>query len=406
MLVLFIGCVFLLVLLYYGNLNFAKQNDAGVDFLIRWLPGRLVLFERYDSPYSLEATHQIQYFRYGRLAYEWEMQGLFSYPHYTIFIMLPLIAIPDFTIARALWMTILEVAHIGIVILTLRFTNFNPRPVSFLLMVIVSLISSYLLQPIIDANPSSLAAIFIVLSLFFLSIEKDIAAGIFLALATFKPQMTIFYFLLVFLWAYSQKRWKIIISSMAGLIALFSISFLFQPDWFFDFVKQIMTYPEYASPNTPATILGKIVPGFEKGAGLLLAIVSFGLILYEWVRAYGKGFRHFLWTTCFTFALLPLSGIVFGNRNFIILLPGFLLFFIEKFRTYPARTVLWNGLLILMLILSWSPLFFTFVDSPFLSFNNYLPLSFLLVLLMYFTRAAYTKQREPGGNAVKTNNNA
>jgi hypothetical protein len=385
---LLFAILFILVL-WLANYWFAQQNQAGVDFLIRWLPGRLVLFEGYQNPYSLEATQQIQYFRFGRLAQPGEMPGLYLYPYYTIFITLPFLLIEDFTIARSAWMTALQLSHIMIIVITLQLAAFRPKPRTAILMLALGLVSAHLIQPIIDGNPSSLAALFLFLSIYCLSRQKDIAAGFFLALATFKPQMTVVFFAFALLWAFSHRRWRLIVAALAGVAVLMGLSFACYPAWLSAFVHQVLVYGEVASPNTPATILQTYFPQASQAVAYVLSGLCLLLIAYEWRRAYGQPFDHFLWTACFTFAILPLSGIVFGNRNFVALLPGFLLFFVHGYRRYPRKAFWLDAALLGSIVASWLSLMMPLLPMPglqFFGFNNYLPISLLLLLAMYAYR--------------------
>jgi hypothetical protein len=198
--------ILFVLILWLANFRFAQQNQAGVDFLIRWLPGRLVLFEGYQNPYSQEATEQVEDYQFRQSGHPEGIPGLYLYPYYTIFITLPFLLIEDFTIARSTWMTALQLSHIMIIVITLQLAAFRPRPLTAVLMLALGLVSAHLIQPIIDGNPSSLAALFLFLSIYCLSRQKDIAAGFFLALATFKPQMTVVFFAFALLWAFSHRR--------------------------------------------------------------------------------------------------------------------------------------------------------------------------------------------------------
>jgi len=389
--------ILLLALLTFANWQFAKQNEAGVDFLIRWLPTRMVLFEGFESPYSEEATHRVELFQYGHSASGEDVTGYFLYPHYFMLFTLPFALINNFTTARVLWMTLLEVSQIAIIFLSLKMVDFKPKKSTLLLLLFISLLSTYFVQPIIDGNPSSLSALFVVLCLFFLSKEKDWLAGFFLAFSTIKPQMVILFCVLVWWWAFSNKRWKVMVSSAIGVSALMAGSFIFQPNWFSEFIGQLMIYQGVASPNNPATILSVYFPASGATIGFILNILCIALLLFEWVRLYKKNFQHFLWTVCITFALLPLTSIAFGNRNLVVLLPAIVLIVATLHKHFPQKSFWWNLSLIVFLLYSWFALFFP-ESSPaipdFFSFNNYLPFAALIAILLYVFRSKMISQLE------------
>lgn len=382
--------VLLLALLTFANWQFAKQNKAGVDFLIRWLPTRLVLFEGYESPYSEQVSHKVELFQYGHSASEIEVNGNFLYPHYFMLFTLPFALIENFTFARMLWMTLLEISQIAIIFLSLKIVDFKPKKSTLLLLLFISLLSTYFVQPIIDGNPSSLSALFVVLCLFFLSKEKDWLAGVFLACSTLKPQMVILFCVLVWWWAFSNKRWKVMISSATGVSVLMGVSFLFQPNWFSEFIGQLMIYQGVASPNNPTAILSVYFPASGATIAFVLNILCIALLLFEWIRLYKKGFQHFFWTACITFALLPLTGIAFGNRNLVVLLPAIVMIISALHKQFPKKSIWWDLSLIALLLYSWFALFFPESSSAipdFFSFKNYLPFAALIAVLLYIFRS-------------------
>jgi len=382
--------VLLLALLTFANWQFAKQNKAGVDFLFRWLPTRMVLFEGYESPYSEEITHQIQYFQYNRLAIGEEIGGYFLYPHYFMLFILPFALIENFTVARMLMMTLLEVSQIAIIFLSLKIVNSKPKKSTLLLLLFISLLSTFFFQPIIDGNPSSLSALFVVLCLFFLSKEKDWLAGVFLACSTLKPQMVILFCVLVWWWAFSNKRWKVLASSAIAVSVLMGISFLFQPNWFTEFIGQLMIYQDVASPNNPATILSIYLPVNGATIAFILNILCIALLIFEWIRLYKKGFHHFFWTVCITFALLPLTSIAFGNRNLVVLLPAIVLIVATLHKQFSKKSFWWDLSLIALLLYSWFALLLPETSQAipdFFSFKNYLPFAALIAVLLYVFRS-------------------
>ncbi|MCD4752074.1 MAG: DUF2029 domain-containing protein [Anaerolineaceae bacterium] len=382
--------VLLLALLIFANWQFAKQNEAGVDFLIRWLPTRMVLFEGFESPYSDEATNRVELFQYGHSASGEDVTGHFLYPHYFMLFTLPFALVKNFTTARVLWMTLLEVSQIAIIFLSLKIVNFKPKKSTLLLLLFISLLSTYFVQPIIDGNPSSLSALFVILCLFFLSKEKDWLAGFFLAFSTLKPQMVILFCVLVWWWAFSNKRWKVMASSAIGVSVLMGSSFLFHPGWFTEFIGQLMIYQDITSLHSPATILSVYFPVSGAAIGFILNILCIALLIFAWVRLHKKGFQPFLWTVCITFALLPLTSIAFGNRNLVVLLPAIVLIVATLHKHFPQKSIWWDLSLIVLLLYSWFALFLPESSQAipdFFSFKNYLPFAALIAILLYVFRS-------------------
>lgn len=341
-------------LLFAGNYQFVSAQPGGTDFLYRWLPTRLVLLDGYKNPYSPEAEYQVELMHHGHAHGEDETPGIFAYPYYTMGVFLPFALIGDFLVARAAWMTLMELAHLAILFLTFRLINFNPAKFLAFSLIFASLFWADFSQALIDGNPSSLAALFAVLSLYFISRDRDVSAGVFLALSTIKPQLVILYLPFVWMWAFSVRRTKIIYASSAVMIGLLGLSFLFQPSWLFEFYKDLTTYVGVAQPSTPYAIMSNWMPApTARIIALLLSVVS-GFILFRVVKTcYGKDFPALLWGSSLIFVLMPLTGITSAKSNYVAMLPALVLL-VWAFNAKRKIKELWLGLFILLWIpLSW-----------------------------------------------------
>jgi len=347
--------ILIIGLLFYANYTFAQLQPGGTDFLYRWMPVRLLLFEQYQNPYSVEVSQQVQLFRYGgRLAQPDEVPCLFAYPYYIIPFYVPFALIKDYPTARAAWMTVLELIQMSLVLLTIRLLKIHLRKTTIGLLLAFSLFFSFFTQPLVDGNPSPISALFTLLCLFALAKGKDWQAGLFLALATIKPQLALLFFVLIWIWAFSNKRWKILLSSGIGLVFLVGVSFLLQPGWFSGFVSQGVLYQEIASPHSPQTILKTWLPEGSRWISLGLSTGVAIILCKEWAEILKKDFIYLFWVASLTFTLLPLSGITSAKSNFIAILPGFVLFIAMLAARWEKGSKWINSLLICLLILSWS----------------------------------------------------
>ena len=388
--VIIVAALIFLVALVVANYQFARQNNAGIDFLIRWLPMRLVLTGGLASPYAEEASEAIQYFQYGRLAEPGEIKGMFLYPYYIIFFMFPFALIENFLTARIIWMTFLEILIIIMGVLSLKMVDFKFQLTTTLLLFGFFLMSPRFLQPLVEGNPAILSAFFVVLTLFFLWKEQDIAAGIALAFATIKPQLVILFFIFVLFWSFSQKRWKVIIYALGIMAVLVGFSFLLCPSWVGEFLSQILIYQSLATPNTPEAIISE---NFSNRLQLVFNLLVMGLLLYEWRNAYGKGFHTFFWTAMLTFSILPLTSLPFGNRNLVILIPALIMIVVIIIRNIK-RVWIFDLVLFCIFVYSWAFFFLPlFISSLpwFLGFMNYLPFIMIIIILLYLIRGKWNR---------------
>ena len=104
-LIALVGGLIFLGLLTWGNYRFAQDNPGGNDFLVHYIATRALIMEGLN-PYSDEVAQEIQTAAYGRPAREGEKELRVAYPLYSIIVFLPFTLIGEYTMARAIWMSI------------------------------------------------------------------------------------------------------------------------------------------------------------------------------------------------------------------------------------------------------------------------------------------------------------
>ncbi|MEE4194908.1 MAG: glycosyltransferase family 87 protein [Anaerolineae bacterium] len=372
-----------LALMTVGNYRFCSAQPGGSDFLFRWLPTRIVLTETGSSPYTEEISNRVEIVDYGRLAQDNEPPGYFAYPYYTMLPFLPFALLPNYALARALWMTLLECAYLGCLFLSLKLTNAKLSMGQQTLLGVFLLFNANFTQGLVDGNPAGLAALFFFLSLYFIRTQQDRAAGIFLALSTMKPQMVILGCVFIFLWSIVQRRWLIVLYVMLGMALLFGGSLLFHPQWLSDFYHQITSYTGYASPSTPKAILGYWMPAGT--ANLLsrgLTIVSITMMLFYWWKSRKGNFEDVVLAVAVTFTLMPFTGITSAKSNFITLI--LLAVLLVNWSTEVHLSPWWlTGLIAVSLVTSWVYRYHGPRSTNFFFFDFYpLPLTLLGLLLL------------------------
>jgi hypothetical protein len=281
----------------------------------------------------------------------------------------------------------MELAHIGIILLTLKTIEYKPAKNILLGLILFSFFSAEFLQPLIDGNPSSLAALFAVLSLFFISKKTDYLAGMFLAFSTIKPQLSVLFFALIWIWSFSRKRWGIIYSSSVTLFILFGISFLSLPNWVSEFIRDTTAYPGAATPSTPRAILAHWMPAsIANIIAWALTILSIYILFQTWRRAYGKDFPILLWAVSITFAIMPLTGITSAKSNYIAMLPGVILLLQYGAQELRMKEILLSSFLLIWIALGW--LFFYLgrtwvIGDNLIYFIDFYPMPIILLIFYY-----------------------
>jgi hypothetical protein len=167
----------ILVLITWANYNFVQQNPGGNDFLVHWV-GTRALFVDGLSPYSDTVAERIQTLAYGRPALPGEHELRVAYPMYSALVFLPFALISDYELARALWMTILEAALIGLAFLSLKLTRWKMSVWLLPFFLIFSIFWYHSLRPLINGNAVILVALALVAAFAALRNGRDELAGV------------------------------------------------------------------------------------------------------------------------------------------------------------------------------------------------------------------------------------
>lgn len=301
------------------NLRYAAQFPGGNDFLSRWV-GTRMYFTQGVSPYSQQVTRAIQEMAYGRPARPGEDQMLFVYPLYVILIVGPFAFFSDYVVARALWMTALEVSLAALAFFGISLGRWRPSRWLFVVLLVFSLLWYHGLRPVINGNPSIVIAVLIAVMLLAVRAGYDSLAGFLLALSTIKPQMVVLFIPYTLIWAISRRRWSLVWSFFGGLALLLAGMSLLIPGWIVENLRQVISYPEYTLPGTPGAIFSSWLPGIGSQLGWAVTVISGGVLLWEWIRSLRSEFNTYLWTAFLTLTLTNLVGIPTTTENFTILL--------------------------------------------------------------------------------------
>ena len=220
---LLIGIIVLVVVIFLGltwaNLKFTEQNPGGNDFLVHWMGGRKFLKEGI-SPYSDETAIAIQTMAYGRPAELGEHELRVAYPFYSIFVFLPFALIENFTLARAIWMTVLEIGVILLAYISMRMTKWKPGLSVLFLYMIFSVLWYHSVRPLINGNAVILVALGIAGGLWAIKNNADELAGVLFAFTTIKPNLVLLIIVFILIWTVYQRRWKFSIWFFGTLIIL------------------------------------------------------------------------------------------------------------------------------------------------------------------------------------------
>jgi len=323
-----------LVGLTFVNYRFANQNPGGNDFVPRWLNTRQWLTAGIN-PYSEEAALAVQQLIYGHPAEAGQDRALFAYPIYATIVFTPYALVSgDYTLARALWMTTLQLVLIGLTFVSLKLAEWRISAWATAGLVLFTLLWYHSVRPLINGNVSILIALFIAAGLLAVRSKRDILAGLLFTLSTIKPQVVVLLIPLVLLWSVSNKRWRLIASFLGFMGLLLLVGTALEPDWLWQNIQQVLDYPSYTLPGNPAAIFESWWPEVGRSIGWVLGVGLAGILIWRWRDTWRKDFEFLLITAYLTLAVTNLIGFTTAASNFIALYPGLILLLAYLDRRY------------------------------------------------------------------------
>ncbi|KAA3647234.1 MAG: DUF2029 domain-containing protein [Chloroflexi bacterium] len=395
-LALIVGSIIVLLGLSFINYRYAVTNTSFRDqFTPRWLGTRLFLTAQID-PYSVEATRTIQQQMLGRFAVQGEDQQLFLYPFYSLALYTPFSLIGDNLIARAAWMTLLEVGLLGLAIISMNVARWRPPWPVALGFIAFAFTWYHGARPLLTSNIAILAAFAIGVCLWGIRHRHDGLAGVALGLASVKPQMVVLLLPLIFIWALSRRRWSIPISATIVLLVLLLGSLYFSPDWYILNLQQIGSYQVYAPPGSLPAIISAQMNLFGNVFAWIISIVFALILLREWLLVLGKDEDWFLWVAALTLVITNMIGIRTATENYVALLPVIALVYANwEQRLQGTGRILIVFVTLLLLVGLWALFFFS--NSPGEPVSErllmYFPVPILLFFSLYWVRWWVTQSR-------------
>ncbi len=369
-----------------ANYQFSMSVPGGNDFLARWV-GAHYWVVRGINPYDPEVSLASQEMIYGRPANPAEGEDVahFVYPLPAMIFFAPLAPF-SYPVARAIWMTILEISLPILALIGIQLARWKPSRRMLLIVMVFSLVWYHGFRSVILGQFAVIEALLMTGALLAIQRRQDGVAGILLALSIAKPQMTVLLIIFVLLWAVLSKRWAIILWTLGSLTAMIGISLILIPDWPLLWLRQMVDYPTYTTNPTPVSVIAGLFPGISRQITYGLSALLVLYMLWEWALAMGKGDRGFQWTAALTIVITNLLAIRTGTTNYVVMLPAILLiFYVWDERWGKKGNIAIVTVLMLLLVGLWI-LFLVSVEGSFENDVMYLPLPILTILGLWWSR--------------------
>ena len=295
-------------------------------------------------------------------------------PIYFIFFYLPL-SLLEFSLAKAIFMTLIEVAIVFIVFLSIQITGWHLHWIEKLLLIIGGLLSYPAVRAILFGDAIIVSIFLIVLAIYLLQKGHDTSVGLLLAIFAFSSEIGIILTLFLLIWSFSRDMKSVLWTFLAGLASLVVISFLFFGNWIPDWTKSFINlYPGIDWLRTPLMRISAPIVGAERQLNYILHI---GLIIYlllEWFGAFGKRGRIFVWKISLTMVIIYFFNLWSKPEYLFLLLPG--LFFMLRF--FSERWKLFGKIFSWFLIIGFFGLYWSLFNDR----GNWFSVDLSLILLL------------------------
>ena len=381
-----LAVLIVLVALTIANFRFAEELPGGNDFLARWMGARFWVQEGV-SPYDPAVSLATQELIYGRPAdvEAGEDVSHFVYPFPSMIFFAPFGAMP-YTLARAIWMTILEISLPLLALIGIAIADWKPSRAILISLLLFSVLWYHGMRAVIVGQFAVIEALLMAGALLAIKRGNDPLGGILLGLSIVKPQMMVLLIPFVFLWAGWSRRWRIVAWGVGTIGLLITVSILLLPEWPVMWMRQLLEYPTYTDLGPPVSIMADALPSLS----IVIAVVlGGGLLLYmfwEWAKAVGKPDRWFQWTAALTIVVTNLVALRTATTNYVVLLPVLCLIFSVLAERWGRKGDLVILLAMAAILIGLWGLFLATVEGNTESPIMYLPLPILTLFGLWWAR--------------------
>lgn len=297
------------------------------DLYPRWLGARELLLHGRD-PYTPQITLEIQTGYYGRpldptRPNDPKDQQAFAYPLYVVFLLAPTVHLP-FAQVQVGFRWLLVLLTLASVPLWLRALRWRVSPTAMVTWMVITLGSFPAIQGLKLQQLSLLVCALLAACVVAVVNGALILAGILLALATIKPQLTAIVAAWLLLWALADWRSRkcLALSFALTMVALLIGSEVLLPGWISRFRAAAADYWQYTGGGK-STLDVTLGTAFGKPIAILL---WFTLAILGWrMRREPADGPAFGWALSFVLAVTIVVIPTFAPYNQLLLLPAFML---------------------------------------------------------------------------------
>ena len=334
--------IFLLVLLVGFlalNMYLARLLPGGEWFYLRWSGARAFLFEGVE-PYSRTIAERAQDLAYGRVATSREYAYVLNDPFYIVLLYTPIALVPDFSLARGIWMLLSEAALIGTVLFTLSLLEWEPPRWLLISLLGFGLFSYFSLQALLSATPSIFLIFLYLAILVALRAYSDELAGALLFLVAYQWEVGALFFLYLLIMVFANRRRGVLTGFGMSLFLALVVAFLIYSGWGFPFLRAVLSDWIRGSNLNLNSITSFWFPNPRVSVAAVVSAVMAVVVFLEWIASIHSNFRRILWTASLSLAATPLVGFAIFPSNYVVLIPPLILILMLVWERWTRQRVL------------------------------------------------------------------
>ncbi|MBX3082633.1 MAG: DUF2029 domain-containing protein [Anaerolineae bacterium] len=387
-----------LALVVWGMYTYVTLPHPGAnDFAQRWHGSHAFWVEGKD-PYSREVALDAELMLYGAPASTDpaldQYPGDFLYPFHYAVILAPLAPL-SYALASAIWMTLTATMCGLCFVLMAQTYGWRLSPLMLTLGVAWAVSFYPSARGVILGQPGTFVVCLQIVALWALAKDRDVLAGVLLAVSTYKPQIGIFILPFLLLWGLRVGRRRFVIVFIVSFAALMLASFLLLPAWLGEWLQQTAQYTGYTRIGSPVWVIAHVYLPFLGTAGeIVITALLVLFMLWAWWRViWRREHNLFDWTAALSLAVTHLVALRTATPHFVAYLPVLVFSFRELARS--DRRTGTGRVLIAMLALNvalWV-LFLTTVEGRFESPLCYLPIPWGSLILLWLMRNRWWNAR-------------
>lgn len=302
------------------NFQVAEAYPGGNAFHVYWSATRQFLLEGV-SPYSVEITPESQNLEPLMNYLDNQVPEKFSSPLYSILFLAPFSLIKNYTLARALWMTFLEICLFFLAYFTLRLCKWQIGSAKGMIYIGIAFLSYFSVKALVSGDLIIIFGLFLCIGMLAYQKGDDELSGAMVAFATIKPQFGILLVIFIFFWSISHQRQKFSLWFLITLAFLSAVMLLFKPGWILEMVQASLANISLLGAKNTAGMLSEIIPGVGARMGWVISAIVITVLILEWTKTRVYDGKRWMWLVSITLAGGALSGIPAPAESLVLMLP-------------------------------------------------------------------------------------